>query len=313
MHEKPMSALDLAQLLRQVRQGLQDNNYPAAIQGFEGLARLAHADEDYAAEGRHLGNLALLYYRIGNLRQALHCFDRALECARADQDRLTEAGLLGNVGNILREAKRYDQAMEYLNAALLIAQEQGDDRGRGIWLANLALVYDDLGQHDRALPLHENAVSLARQLNDQRGLAGRLGNLGNSALAAGETTRALAAFEEAILLLRDLGDDKGLAQRLGVLGNLYARLARADGMSPDEARVWFAYALTAYRETLALAARLGDADSTADLLQAMGGVAADMGDAVHALRYYDAASRAYFAAQDSDPAAALSSIIASIA
>src|SRR5690349_16377341 len=109
------------QALQQVRQALQNEDYEQAISGLLQSTELERAMNDPAAEGRHLGNLALIYYRTKLPDLALECFDRALTLARTDNDRLTEDGILGNMGNILRELGRHGEAVDYLNQALLIA------------------------------------------------------------------------------------------------------------------------------------------------------------------------------------------------
>ena len=102
-------------VLRRVRLALQTGDYPTAIQGLESAAQTAREAGDRAGEGRHLGNLGLIYHRLGLMEQALQAFHRALLSARADGDRLTEDGLLGNMGNILRELGRYEDALSYLD------------------------------------------------------------------------------------------------------------------------------------------------------------------------------------------------------
>ncbi|MBL8156560.1 MAG: tetratricopeptide repeat protein, partial [Anaerolineae bacterium] len=77
-----------------------------AIQGLLQAASLARAAKDAAAEGRHLGNVALTYHRMKQPEEALNYFREALRLARLENDRLTEDGILGNMGNILREMGR---------------------------------------------------------------------------------------------------------------------------------------------------------------------------------------------------------------
>lgn len=279
-------------LLRQIRLALQNNDYAAAIQSLEEAVQLAHEGGDVSAEGRHLGNLALIHYRLGHTEQALECFGRALVRARTSGDRVTEDGLLGNMGNILRELKRYDEAVSYLNMALLIAQEIGDVRGRGIWLGNLGLVYDDLQQPEQAVELHEQSVLVARQLNDQRGLASRLGNLGNSYVALGDYKQALRHFEEAAPLYEQLGDQRELALRLGIIGNLYAAIGRQ--VMPDPtALIHFSSALNYYQRTLALARQLDDRAGEAELLRSIGNVLANMGQYDQSIEYLELAAEIF--------------------
>lgn len=193
------------QLQRQLRIALQNGDYAEAIACLEQAAAAAHEAKDRAAEGRHLGNLALIYNRLQRPDMALRYFQQALALARAEGDRITEDGLLGNMGNILRELRHFDEAIEHLNQALLIAQEIGDVRGRGIWLSNLGLVYDDLEQPAKAADYHAQSVVIARQLQDWRGLALRLEKLGNTLLNTGNHEESLQCFVEAYQLYEALG------------------------------------------------------------------------------------------------------------
>lgn len=284
-----MSEVDQTQLLREVRLALQNRKYHTAIQHLQQAAELAHASGDPGTEGRHLGNLALIYYRVGQPDKALDYFQKALDRARAEGDRLTEDGLLGNMGNILREMHRYDEAVDYLNQALLIANEIGDVRGRGLWLSNLGLVYDDLNQPREAIDVHRQAVAIARQLHDQRGLASRLGNLGNSCITAGDYGHALAAFEEATQIFEELGDREGLALRLGIVGNLYAEMGRTAPQDED-GTVFLRTALQFYEKALKLAQELNDKPSQAEILRGMGNACGNLGDFDQAILYFKSAS-----------------------
>lgn len=275
---------DQIQLLRQVRTALQQNNYPLAIESLEAVVDLARSRGDVGAQGRHLGNLALTYYRLGDAAKALVYFEQALDCARQDGDKFTEDGLLGNMGNILRELGRYEEATTYLNRALVIAQEIGDVRGRGIWLSNLGLVYDDLEQPEEAISLHQEAIRVARQLNDQPNIASRLGNLGNTQIALGDYKTALTHFKEAVAIYETLNKPGELALRLGIIGNIYAHLGRQ--LMPDpESRAYFQEALTYYQRTLEIAQMLEDRVSEAELLRSIGNVLVSAGQLVDATEY----------------------------
>lgn len=263
-------------LLREIRLALQQNDYEQAIYSLHAIIDIASEKGDRGAQARHLGNLALTYYRIGNVDASLEAFSQALICAREDDDLFTQSGLLGNMGNILREVRRYDDAIQYLNHALLLAQEIGDQRGRGIWLSNLGLVYDDLQQYERACELHIEAVAVARRLNDQPNIASRLGNLGNTFISMGDYNQALEFFDEAITIFELLGKPEEVALRMGIMGNIYATLARQLGDDPD-AHNFFTTALENYQKTLDVARELGDYLSEAELLRSIGYVLVETG------------------------------------
>ncbi|MBI5667104.1 MAG: tetratricopeptide repeat protein [Chloroflexi bacterium] len=288
-----MESGDHTHLLRRVREALQRGNYAEAVIGLKQAADAARAEGDLATAGRHLGNLALIYYqRLQRPDLALRYFEQALASARAEGDRLTEDGILGNMGNILRELGRYDEAIEYLNNALLIAQEIGDVRGRGIWLSNLGLVYDDLKRLPEAIEVHREAVAVARQLRDQRGLTGRLGNLGNSYLAAGQHAEALKCFHETVAIYQELGDKQAAALRQGIIGNIYSELGRTSP-SDFEANLCFDLALDAYNRTLVMARELGDLAAEAELLGSLGNVYGNMGNYPQAIDHFSAAYRLF--------------------
>lgn len=281
-------------LLREVRLALQENNYPRAITALEQIIALARERGDIGAEGRHLGNLALTYYRLGDVEKALMYFQSALDCARKDEDRFTEDGLLGNMGNIYREVRRYPEAIDCLNNALLIAQEIGDTRGRGIWLSNLGLVYDDLRQPERAAEYHAQAVEIARSLRDQTNLASRLANLGNSYIMQGKYGQAIVPFREAVTLFELSGKPQELALRLGVLGNIHAHIGRS--LLPDAAaHEHFQQALDYYQRTMELARELNDHVSEAELLRSIAGVLWGMGQRDDARNFMGVAQQLFSA------------------
>jgi tetratricopeptide (TPR) repeat protein len=200
------------ELLRAVRLALQHNDLEDARSGLKQAVELARQMGDRDAEGRHLGNLALIEYRSGAVDAALDCFQAALAIAREQGDRFTEGGLLGNIGGVLRDLGQYEAARAHLNAALLIAQEIGDDRGRGIWLTNLALTALDEGDYPGAVELLVEGVRIARQIGDQRGLAARLEHL-VQAYTCAETRFApywLEHLREAYAIYSRLGDAEGM-------------------------------------------------------------------------------------------------------
>ena len=282
------------QLLRDVRFALQRGDFVGALASLEKVAKLAEEQEAWGAAGRHLGNLALTYYRLGNIKQALQYFEQALDFARRDGDHMTENGLLGNMGNILRESKRFDDAITYLNDALRLAQQLGDTRGRGIWLTNLGLVYDDLRQPEDAIPLHQEAVRIAREMHDETARYSRLINLGNSYEAQGDYLSAAQQFQQVLAIDDAHGKREEVAYRTGVLGNLYAEAARQQ-LPADAAYAHFSTALDYYGKAMNLMRAIGDQASEAEVIRSIGDVLADAGQYDDAKQYLDVAQQMFSA------------------
>jgi tetratricopeptide (TPR) repeat protein len=121
------------ELLKAVREALQNHDYPRAVTSLEKVVEIAREKGDTGAVGRHLGNLALTHYRLGNPIKALKYFEEALEQARADNDRMTENGLLGNMGNILREVKRYDESLSTTDTTIFRCPTCAKETLRSEW------------------------------------------------------------------------------------------------------------------------------------------------------------------------------------
>ena len=280
------------QLLRQLRLAVQQEDFVSAMECFQRLAQLAHENGDLGAEGRHLGNLALLYYRLNQPDVALHYFANALELARQDEDQLTQSGLLGNIGNIQRELRRFDTAIANLSEALRIANEREDVRGRGIWLGNLALVFDDLRQVEEALTCHQESVQIARDLRDKRGLASRLANMGNTYVSKGDPVTAIPCFEEAVTLYEELGETRALAASLGMLANLHSVLGQVT-TDPTERNNHQIAVLGLCIRALMLAQQNRDSVSEARLRVDIGDAQLALGQYDRAIEHYDVAAQLF--------------------
>lgn len=292
------------QLLRQVRLALQSQEYDRAIHYLQQVIELAKQRDDLSAVARHLGNLALTYYRMGQPVQALDCFEQALMYARKEGDRATEDGLLGNMGNILREMQRYDEAIQYLNDALSIAQEIGDKRGRGIWLSNLGLVYDDLGQHEQAITYHQQAIEVARQLFDQPSLGTRLGNLAASEMQRGHYQQALDYYDEAVSLYQILGREHEADDWLLNTAHIYVMLAEQMTDKTSQ-RDYYAQALEYYEQTLQIAHNAENDLHEAQILHRIAHVLIQVNQKSAAIPHLKSAIRLYTRANLPDQAAQL--------
>lgn len=284
--------MDQTQLLRQVRQALQTGDYQKAVEALKLAAEIAHREQDHGAEGRHLGNLALIYYRMGYPERALIFFQKALSFARAEQDHLTESGLLGNIGNIQRELGQYQAAKSHLEQALAIAEQNEDLRGRGIWLGNLGLVYDDLRDPAAALPLHQSSIEIARQLQDQRGLAGRLANLAGSLTALSQWSQAIQVSEESLMLSQTLADVPEVLKRCEQLGDLYSERARA-ASTDSEAIRYFMAADEGYQRGLTTSEQAGQQEHVARFWMLKGHALGNAHQFQTAITAYQAAYRQF--------------------
>lgn len=280
------------QILRRVRLALQDGDFINAIRHLEQVVKLARERGDRGAEGRHLGNLALTYYRLGNPKQAFAHFQQALSLVEEDGDKFTQNGLLGNMGNVLRELDRHAEAEDYLNRALILSQELGDRRGRGLWLQNLAIVYMEQHRAEEAIPLLEDSVRIARKLHDQQSLATRLDYLADAYAAQQDLAQAAETVLDAAEVHYQLKQIDECAFAIGMAGNFYADLGRI--MLPSEAAYdHFSKALDLYGRAMDFMRQLKDQASEAEIIRNVGMVLADAGQLDDAAHYLDVAQRMF--------------------
>lgn len=192
--------------------------------------------KDRASEGRHLGNLGIVYKNLGEPPRAVGFFEQQLTIAREIGNRRDEGKALGNLGNayiILGEPRR---AIEFHEQSLVIARDIGERLDEGDALDSLGTAYVELGEPRRAIEFHEQSLVVSREIGDRRGEGATLGNLGVAYAALGETRRAFEFHEQRLAIAREMGDRRGEGIALGNLGmTLYTLGDRAKAIAHAEA------------------------------------------------------------------------------
>jgi len=185
---------------------------------------------DPTLKGISVGNLGTAYYSMGQVKEAISCYEQALAIARQAKNRQGEGAWLGNLGNCYADLGQTARTIEYYEQALAIQREIGDRQGEGNQLGNLGNRYAELGQTARAIEHHEQALAIAREIGNRRWEGAFLGNLGNRYAGLGQTTRAIEHYEQALAIAREIGDRRGEGIDLGNLAE-----ALIDGGRYDEA------------------------------------------------------------------------------
>ncbi|MCA9936797.1 MAG: tetratricopeptide repeat protein, partial [Anaerolineales bacterium] len=178
-----------------------------------------------------LGNLAIVYHRMGNLETAVEYGQQALEHERAIGHVRGEAEGLSMMGMLYQDLGDLSQAIAFHQAALDMSQKAGYRLGMALDMSNLGAVLRKSGEFQRALDMQNQALATITPLHnpDLQGviLYGRaatheaLGHLHQAradyeaALAHVEWLRGTLAEESHRISMLD-------ADRLGI----YRRLAR---------------------------------------------------------------------------------------
>ncbi|MEM9817582.1 MAG: CHAT domain-containing protein [Cyanobacteria bacterium P01_D01_bin.6] len=177
-------------------------------------------------EARALGNLGLVYQRLGNYRRAIDYFEQSLAIFPNLGDRQSEVLALNNLGSAHRFLDEYERAIDYYSQALILAREIGDRRSEALPLSNLGDVYASFGDYDRAIESYEQALSIYREVGNRLGEANTLGNIGTIYDGLGDFRQGIELHQQALGMIREIGDRPGEASFLANLGSSYLALNR---------------------------------------------------------------------------------------
>jgi tetratricopeptide (TPR) repeat protein len=235
---------DLQPQLEEFEYRLQLEDYDTAAQllrgiDFDYLLLWGHADltrqrherlrdkiGDARLKGQHLTHLGLAYGELGQVNNAIECYEQALKIFREIGDRRGEGADLGNLAVAYAALGEVQRAIDYYQQQLTIAREIGDRRGEGNALGNLGNAYAALGEVQRAIDYYEQALKIDRELGDRRGEGADLGNLGLAYAALGEVQRAIDYYQQCLTIARETGYRQGEGIALGYLGKVYCDLGQ---------------------------------------------------------------------------------------
>jgi tetratricopeptide (TPR) repeat protein len=176
-----------------------------------------------ALVGRLLGTVGQAYHRLGQVLQAIDCYQQHLAIARDIGDRRGEGTALCNLG-LAYALGQPQQAIDCSQETLAIFRDIGDRRGEGATLGNLGLAYAALGQPQRAIDCYQQTLAIARDIGDRHGEGTALGNLGLAYAALGQPQRAIDCYQQHLAIARDIGDRHGEARASWNLGLQLSKL-----------------------------------------------------------------------------------------
>ncbi len=243
--------------------------YAKAGQNDQAIATLVQAKESHPFDRETGTKLADLYFRQGNLRQALaeltelvghyeqeNQIDRALEILQ-HMARLAPSNLAVHkrLGHLYIRRGYVDKGMEELELLAELQQKRGLIEEAVQSLQQMAEIFWTMGQHDKAYQVYDRIARLApedisarQQLVNLHILAGRLAdaleeqrNIARIALRRKDTETSIAALHQVLALsasdrwaLRQLADLLAAVGEHGQALRLYRRLAK---LEPDDAEV----------------------------------------------------------------------------
>ncbi|MEM2111478.1 MAG: tetratricopeptide repeat protein [Candidatus Bathyarchaeia archaeon] len=229
------------------------------------------------AQANHLKNLGVVYYRQGDLDQAVDILGKAIHYFKLIGDKKNEGRTVGNLGLVYADKGDFHRAIELYGQHLILSREAGDKQGESNAMGNLGNAYKNLGTLDKALELHNQALILSRELKDLYGEGTSLNDIGNVYFEKEEYKQAVQYYENSLSIFQEIGDSRDEGNALGNLGLVHYKLGNT-----DRAINFFEKALTIDKE-------LGNRHGESITLNDLGRAYADLGNAQRGLELCDQA------------------------
>jgi tetratricopeptide (TPR) repeat protein len=149
-----------------------------------------------------VGNIGLVYWKMGQIERALSSYERALALDQARGDLIAITRHTGNIGILYMERGRYQEALETIGDSLEAAVEMGSKRSIAMRTGNMGIVYGLLGQYEHAHHRFELALRMDREAGYRLGEGLWHGNIADVLRSEGRHAEALGHYETAESILR---------------------------------------------------------------------------------------------------------------
>jgi tetratricopeptide (TPR) repeat protein len=222
------------------------------------LHRALAVNAEPLREARAHNSLAQVYARLGQFTDALDHLRAAHALYHETGDRVREGKVLNNLGIVYTQLGRYPEALDHYGRALSVAGTAGDRSGEADALTNLGLLNIRRGEYRDALRHHRQGLAIARELGSRRAEGLILANLGIAHTKLDQEVEALECFRQALDAHRDCGDRAAEAETQTYLAHLHHRAGRY-----PQALQWHEAALTTATE-------IGERTVQADALTGIG-------------------------------------------
>ena len=221
-----------------------------------------------------LNELGRLHNAIGNLEDALECYEQSLAIQQEIGDKSGEGTTLNNISQIYDARGDYETALRYLEQSLAIRQEIGDKSGEGRTLNNISQIFKARGDYETALRYLEQSLAIQQEIGDKSGEGTTLNNMATTAHARGDYETALRYLEQSLAIQQEIGDKSGEGRTLNNISQIY------------DARGDYETALRYLEQSLAIQQEIGDKSGMCATLFNMGHISAQNEKMKEAVGYW---------------------------
>jgi tetratricopeptide (TPR) repeat protein len=221
-----------------------------------------------------LGNLASIYYRLGDPKTALKLHAEVKDMFEKEGEKKNVAVALHQLGMIHHGQGNYDEAVKHYQQSLKIKEELGDKIGIATSLHQLGMIHQDQGNYDEAVKHYQQSLKIKEEFGYKGGIANSLHQLGMIHQAQGNYDEAVKHYQQSLKIDDEVGDKRGIASSLHQLGMIHQDQGNYD------------VAVELYLQSLKILEELGDKGGIANSLNQLGVIHQRQGNYDEAVKHY---------------------------
>jgi len=205
----------------------QIGEFKLALEHMKGAESLTSNKKDLMYIYNRIG---LIYYRMGNLDDALLYWSRSLSLARDLGSKSMQAANLNNIAEIYRKKGELDKALSYYEESLRL---KTDEKEKATTYNNIAIIYGKKGDYKKAVKYFKKAIEIGERYGDYHGTSITKLNLGNTYREMKDYEKAEKYLLEGLEGVKKVGDKYWEAVGYGYLGWLYTETRETKKKAKD--------------------------------------------------------------------------------
>jgi tetratricopeptide (TPR) repeat protein len=191
-----------------------------AVECFEMSLKISRRINQRSRECLILANLGAMYIIQGKYQEASKIQEMALAMSREVGNRQVEGNIMSHLGFDCAKNGDFMGAIKLHKMRLEISRNEGHWIGMEIALGAIGNAYKNLGEIEKAIDFQKQALDIAHKVGDLRGEGSTFSNLANAYNKLNDVEKAIGFAEQALKIAQSIGDVRGEANALGNLSNI---------------------------------------------------------------------------------------------
>lgn len=223
-------------------------------------------------------SIAILYTEISEFPTALDLYFKNLRYCENEKKDKGIALTCGNIALVYRRMDNNKQALQFNQRAIDIQTKLNNERALTDLLNAQGNTYDNMEEPVKAIPYYRKSIALAKKLDYPKGVASASSNLGNVFNEVGMYDSAIAYIKNSIPFYQQAGDKSNLAVLYQYMGNIILKatgpVLLKESIAPEKrfvaANNYFLKSLELNKVTEDVAAQAENWQSISQVLKQMG-------------------------------------------